>query len=520
MKEVVKGRAPDTMDTLVQQTESPFTAEVLRYPLPAKFRMPQVEAFDGIKDPVDHLITYKNQMEFHGYQDPVRCRAFATTLKDPALSWFNRIPPSSISSFRELSIAFVSHFIGARTYRKSSYHLLTVKQGSQESLKSYVQRFNAESLKIDIPDEKFAITAFIAGLGVQSKDLMFSISKNPQASMAVVLAEAEKYINGEEALISKKESSSTHKEKSGRDKRRGRSPKRQNDQEKSPRKDRERSLKRRGSLRDHLGPPQFERRRRYSPQRFTPLTASVSQVLHEVRNEKFLRWPTQMKSDPATRDDTKYCEFHRDYGHHTDNCIQLKKEIEYLIRRGYLRRFISSENQAQNQAQNQAPTQQPPPRQTTTQHQQPLGEIQVISGGFAGGGEFSSARKAYLRSIRSAEIGEIQAVSKLPRLDTSITFSDSDLEGCQHPHDDPLVVRAIVANKTVHRVLVDNGSSADIIFASAFDKMGIGREKMEPVNTHMWGFSGEKVLSLGSIQLVLTLGEPHARRRQQQDSSL
>ena len=62
MKEVVKGRALDTMDTLVQQTESPFTAEVLRYPLPAKFRMPQVEIFDGVKVPVDHLNTYKNQM--------------------------------------------------------------------------------------------------------------------------------------------------------------------------------------------------------------------------------------------------------------------------------------------------------------------------------------------------------------------------------------------------------------------------------------------------------------------------
>ena len=154
----------------------------------------------------------------------------------------------------------------------------------------------------------------------------------------------------------------------------------------------------------------------------------MSQVLHEVRNKQFLRWPTQMKSDPATRDNTKYCEFHRDYGHRTDNCIQLKREIEYLIQCGYLRRFISPRNQAHNH--NQAPAQQPPPRQTTTQHQQPLGEIHVISGGFAGGGESSSARKAHLRSIRSAEIGEIQAVSKLSRLDTSITFSDSDLEGC------------------------------------------------------------------------------------------
>ena len=139
-----------------------------------------------------------------------------------------------------------------------------------------------------------------------------------------------------------------------------------------------------------------------------------------------------MKLDLATRDNTKYCEFHRDYGHRTDNCIQLKREIKYLIQRGYLRRFISPGNQAQNQAQsqNQAPAQQPPSRQTMTQHQQPLGEIHVISGGFAGGGESSSARKAHLRSIRSAEMGEIQELSKLPRLDTTITFSDSDLEGC------------------------------------------------------------------------------------------
>ena len=213
MKEAVKDRAPVSMDTLVQQTESPFTAGVLHFPLLEKFKMPQIETFDRIKDLIDHLNTYKNQMELHGYQDLVRCRAFAITLKGPTLAWFNRLSSSSISSFTELSIAFVSHFIGARTYRKPSYHLLTIKQSSQESLRSYVQRFNTESLKVDILDEKFTITAFIAGLGVQSKDLMFFISKNSQASMAEVLAKTEKYINGEEALLSKQRSSSTQKGK-------------------------------------------------------------------------------------------------------------------------------------------------------------------------------------------------------------------------------------------------------------------------------------------------------------------
>ena len=150
---------------------------------------------------------------------------------------------------------FVSHIIRAQTYRKPSYHLLTIKQSPQENLRSYVQRFNAESLKVDIPDEKFAITAFIVGLGVQSKDLMFSISKKPQASMAKVFAKVEKYINGEEALLSKRENFSTQKEKSRDEKKRERSPKRRGDRDKSPRRgreNRERSPKRRGNVKDRL----------------------------------------------------------------------------------------------------------------------------------------------------------------------------------------------------------------------------------------------------------------------------
>ena len=114
---------------------------------------------------------------------------------------------------------------------------------------------------MDILNEKFDVTAFIARLGVQSKDLMFSISKKPQASMAKDLAKTEKYINGEEALLSYQRSSSTQKEKSRGDKKRERSPKRQADRDISPRRskeNRERSLTRRGNVKDRKRPPQLE----------------------------------------------------------------------------------------------------------------------------------------------------------------------------------------------------------------------------------------------------------------------
>ena len=130
-----------------------------------------------------------------------------------------------------------------------------------------------------------------------------------------------------------------------------------------------------------------------------------------------------MRTDPTKRYMTKYCEFHKDHGHHNDDCMLLRKKIEYLIRCRYLRRYLAPEGR------DQAPP--PPPlQQTPAQHQQPLGEIHVISGGFAGGGESSSARKSNPHSIRSGEALEVQAVSKLPWLDTTITFSDSDMEGC------------------------------------------------------------------------------------------
>ena len=116
MKEAVKGRAPVSMDALVQQNESPFTAGVLHFPLPAKFRMPQIETFDGTKDPIDHLNTYKNQMELHGYQDPIQCRAFAITLKGPTLAWFKRLP----SSFIHLIVHRAFHRIRLTLYRSKN----------------------------------------------------------------------------------------------------------------------------------------------------------------------------------------------------------------------------------------------------------------------------------------------------------------------------------------------------------------------------------------------------------------
>ena len=81
MMNALKGRVSTNLDDLVNRTDSPFTTSVNSFPLPPKFRMPQIESYDGVKDPFDHLETFKTLMHLQGVPDEIMCKAFPTTLK-------------------------------------------------------------------------------------------------------------------------------------------------------------------------------------------------------------------------------------------------------------------------------------------------------------------------------------------------------------------------------------------------------------------------------------------------------
>jgi len=87
-----------------------------------------------------------------------------------------------------------------------------------------------------------------------------------------------------------------------------------------------------------------------------------------------------------------------------------------------------------------------------------------------------------------------------------VGFSDDDYAGVSLPHIDALVVSLTIANHQTRRILVDTGSSADILFKSAFDYMGVPWERVVSVSCHLLGFAEEKVLPLRSIELPVTVG--------------
>ena len=84
MINALKGRVSSNLDDLVNRTDSPFTAAVNSFPLPHKFRIPHIDSYDGVKDPLDHLETFKTLMHLQGVADEIMCRAFPTTLKGAA----------------------------------------------------------------------------------------------------------------------------------------------------------------------------------------------------------------------------------------------------------------------------------------------------------------------------------------------------------------------------------------------------------------------------------------------------
>ena len=126
--------------------------------------MPEVEAYDGSKDPLDHLKSFKTIMHLQGVADKIMCRAFLTTLKGLARVWFNRLTPNFISIFKELSTQFASHFIRGHRYKKFTACLMSIKQREDETLRSFITRFNKEALSIDKANDKILVAAFTNGL--------------------------------------------------------------------------------------------------------------------------------------------------------------------------------------------------------------------------------------------------------------------------------------------------------------------------------------------------------------------
>ncbi|XP_022865324.1 uncharacterized protein LOC111385183 [Olea europaea var. sylvestris] len=206
----------------------------------------------------------------------------------------------------------------------------------------------------------------------------------------------------------------------------------------------------------------------------------------EIWDMKELDYLKPMETSAKKRDKSMYCQFHRDHGHDTEECIHLKEEIERQLKRGLLTKYVKNDRGKQK-VDDRAP-----PR---------VRVIIVIAGGTAAGGDSNSDRKGYAHTIGVCSIQE------KARFHQNITFNEKDLIGVAMPHDDALVIVGDIANFDVKKVLVDGGSAVNVLTWEAFMGLKISLEKLKAVSTPLQGFGGATVIPEGAIELPVTLGE-------------
>ena len=100
-----------------------------------------------------------------------------------------------------------------------------------------------------------------------------------------------------------------------------------------------------------------------------------------------------------------------------------------------------------------------------------------------------------------------EKLSKSSRKESEeITFTDADGRWVHHPRNDPLVITTTIENMNVHRTLVDNGSSVDILYLGTYEQMGLGLHKLTHTPILLYGFTGDSLIPVGSIKLAMTVG--------------
>ncbi|GKC02818.1 reverse transcriptase domain-containing protein, partial [Tanacetum coccineum] len=203
--------------------------------------------------------------------------------------------------------------------------------------------------------------------------------------------------------------------------------------------------------------------------KFTSLTRTPKEIF-TTEAAKF-KPPTPMVTPLEKRSDSsKFCEFHNDKGHSTDECVQLKKQIEELVKAG-----------KQRHKARKRPTE--------------------------------AGEEGYPGKDKAAAIYMIQSWQGVTR--QKVTQSFDCIREIMFPPlttnegaEGPLVIEAEIGGHTVHRMYVDGGSSMEVLFEHCFNRLWPKiQSQMAPATTSLTGFSGETIWPIGQIRLLVTIGD-------------
>ncbi|GJZ44887.1 reverse transcriptase domain-containing protein [Tanacetum coccineum] len=182
-----------------------------------------------------------------------------------------------------------------------------------------------------------------------------------------------------------------------------------------------------------------------------------------------------MVTQVEKRSNNKFYKFHNDKGHSTDECVQLKKQIEELVRAGKLSHFIKEIRKDKDQQ--------------------------------------KTGKKDAPAKDKAAAIYMIQPWQRVTR--QKVTRSFDRIREIMFPPltiskgtEGPLIIEAKIGGHAVHRMYVDGGSSMEVLFEHCFNRLRPEiKSQMVPAITSLTGFSGETIWPIRQLRLLVTIGD-------------
>jgi hypothetical protein len=272
---------------------------------------------------------------------------------------------------------------------------------------------------------------------------------------------------------------------------------------------------------------------------YTPLIASREHILDEVTAAEYKNYGVRMpKQVPPKRDadKTKWCRHHKTHGHVTEECIQLKDVIEILIRACRLNQYIKEDNPPRRGrptplAIEEAQAEDTGPKQVALSITRPedfyiSGEVSarlskwenfpsamvITCGGFNNLTVGSVKRKFDELISASSKMSSMFDTTK--RVSVPLSFYLEELPGGSPNSQIPLLIQASMANFDVHRILVDEGSSCDIMYSSLFQVLQLDQPHLSPyLGSDLQGFNGSTSKPWGYVDLLVRFGQGEASKQ-------
>ncbi|XP_065616314.1 uncharacterized protein LOC136061866 [Quercus suber] len=193
-----------------------------------------------------------------------------------------------------------------------------------------------------------------------------------------------------------------------------------------------------------------------------------------------------MAGDPAKRNRNLYCQYHQDHGHITEDCKNMWDHLEQLVQEGKLTQLLHHSGGRGGHVGFAF--------QGDASRGPPLGTINVI---FAAPGRTGSCPFRVMSVSQCSEEGS-SSRPKRARPGTSLVlgFSEKDKRGTIQPHDDALVVTIRIGGYDVRRVMVDDGSAAEVMYPDLFRGLNL---KPEDLTTYSSPLTGSDMVEVDFI---------------------